>query len=765
MPSSNVAWGIDIGAGSVKALKLERDGDNVKVADCVIIPHKKVLSSPDLDETDAYRVAAGSLMGQTRDAMKNASVVVSVPGHSAFARFAKLPPVEPKNVANLVRFEAVQQIPFPIEQVEWDYQLFSSSDSPDVEVGIFAMTKDRVNERLSLWGDAGLTPDQITLGPVAAYNAMAYDLSFTPDMPGTIILDIGTIATDLIIAEGARLWIRTFPLGGHHFTEAIATTFKLNYAKAERLKREAETSKYKKHIFQAIKPVLSDMVQAVQLSLSYYQDTHPDAKITRLVGIGSTFKIVGLRKLLSQQLKMEVHRLERFKRISVDGAGAADFEASTPSLVTAYGLALQGLGLTPIRANLMPVEVIRNAMWKRKLPWFVAAAGLGIIGGGVTFLRPFLDSSKLSPVGNDPDIQRTMSTGERLKNEWQSVSQANQPKFFAANVLRLFDAKALYDAVLADVESIFAAANRMAAADDAPRPTGFAFEFNALQTDYLPPGSALAASSGGGGPGRPGGGAASGGMPADRDRGWGDEEEAAGATEGDPSADLANAAGPFGAIRVTLTVDSQEPGRQTFFNDSVLSWLRNNTERPGIPFTIVKVPRIEDVVVTQVRIEGGAPHLPPSSGGGMPGGPGSGQGTGMPPPGGGVFDKPSGTGGGGGGGGGLGISGGGLGIGGADTPPPPPPSGRPDDRAPWQRPSGASGEISDLDLMAPLALPPGRLNPDRPLYRYTVTWYLQLKDLSAGVAASPAAPAPAPEGDQSARAPGVPGTPGNINNG
>lgn len=760
MPSSNVAWGIDIGAGSVKALKLERDGDNVKVADCVIIPHKKVLSSPDLDETDAYRVATGSLMGQTRDAMKNTSIVVSVPGHSAFARFAKLPPVDPKNVANLVRFEAVQQIPFPIEQVEWDYQLFASSDSPDVEVGIFAMTKDRVNERLSLWGDAGLTPDQITLGPVAAYNAMAYDLSFTPDMPGTIILDIGTVSTDLIIAEGARLWIRTFPLGGHHFTEAIATTFKLNYAKAERLKREAETSKYKKHIFQAIKPVLSDMVQDVQRSLAYYQDTHPDARISRLIGIGSTFKIVGLRKLLSQQLKMEVHRLERFKRISVDGAGAADFEASTPSLVTAYGLALQGLGLTPIRANLMPVEVIRNAMWKRKLPWFVAAAGLGIIGGGVTFLRPFLDSSKLTPIAGDPDIQRTMSTGERLKNEWQSVSQANQPKFYAANVLRLFDAKSLFDAVLTDVQTIFAAANRMTSSDSATRPSGFAFEFNTLQTDYLPPGTPLAASRGQGGPS----GQRSRGGGAPDDRGWGDDDGSADTP--DPAADTENNAGPFGAIRVTLTVDSQDPGRQTFFNDSVLSWLRNNAVRPEVPFTIVKVPRIEEVAVTQVRTEGGAPTLPPAAGGGMPGAPSSGHGGGMPPPGGGVFDKPSGIGGGGGGGGGgLGISGGGLGIGGGSDVPPPSPAGRPDDRSPsWQRPSGASGEVSDLDLMAPLALPPGRINPDRPLYRYTVTWYLQLKDLSAGVATTPPSPAPA-DGDQSARAPGVPGGPSDINDG
>ena len=71
--------------------------------------------------------------------------MASVPGHMAFARFAKLPPVDPKELPKIVKFEAVQQIPFPIEEVEWDYQVFGQPDSPEVEVGIFAITKDKVH--------------------------------------------------------------------------------------------------------------------------------------------------------------------------------------------------------------------------------------------------------------------------------------------------------------------------------------------------------------------------------------------------------------------------------------------------------------------------------------------------------------------------------------------------------------------------------------------------------------------------------------------
>src|SRR5690606_7082142 len=106
--------------------------DELVVADYEVLPFKKILTTPDLNVDEAVQVGLDQLM--TRYDMKKSTLVVSVPGHMAFARFAKLPPVEPKKIAEIVRFEAVQQIPFPLDQVEWDYQVFQQEDSPEVEV-------------------------------------------------------------------------------------------------------------------------------------------------------------------------------------------------------------------------------------------------------------------------------------------------------------------------------------------------------------------------------------------------------------------------------------------------------------------------------------------------------------------------------------------------------------------------------------------------------------------------------------------------------
>lgn len=446
--ASNECWGIEVGSGAIKALRLAGSGESIEVLDLALIPHKKVLSTPDLDLADAMRVALGTLTSQF-DVSGN--VAVSVPGHAAFARFAKLPPVDPKKVPAIVKFEAAQQIPFPIEDVEWDYQTFVSPDSPDVEVGIFAITRERILQQLSQLQEVGIIPDIVTLSPIAAYNALAYDLGFDEETPGTIMVDVGTQSTDLLISEPGRVWVRTFPIGGHHFTEALVEKFKLSYAKAERLKKEAEQSQHARHVFQAMRPVFADLAQDIQRSIGYYQSLHTDAKLVRLIGLGSTFQIPGLRKYLKQQLQMHVYRLESFKRLSVEGPRAAELAAHAGNFATAYGLALQGLGRASLPANLMPAPVVRETMWRRKVKWFGIAAGISIATGAAMFIRPFLDSQAVAGAPMPVSVTNTIQDVQRAAGEAKEVTNAAPANYDAANLIALAKDRGIYASIVNDV--------------------------------------------------------------------------------------------------------------------------------------------------------------------------------------------------------------------------------------------------------------------------------------------------------------------------
>lgn len=621
MASPNVCWGIEAGAGAIKAVKVAIENERVKLLDFVHVPHAKTLSTPGLDQDDAMRVALGTFTSQTD--LSGARVSVSVPGHSAFARFAKLPPVEPKKVPDIVKFEAVQQIPFPLEEVEWDFQTFQAPDSPDIEVGIFAMTKTKVNQILGTLADVRINPDVVTLSPLAAFNAMAYDLEFTERTPGTIILDIGTTSSDLIIAEAGRVWIRTFGLGGHHFTDALVSHFKLSYQKAERLKEEAEQGPHAKHVFQAMRGVFTDLVQEINRSIGYYTTLHRDASLTRIIGLGSTFMLPGLRKFLKQQLSMDVFRMEEFKRLDIPAERKDEFLAKATNFVTAYGLALQGLGFQTIDANLVPMERVREVMWKRKVPWFGIAAGVGLAASGAMFYRPFTDSAKVKSMRAPQEVSSVISEASKLKAR---ASEANvigglSPDYSALNAIAMAANVPYHEFVARDISDLLADAESKVGqvpvpAGSAPH-TGPAFMLTQVTTDYVPPqdsayeyrvaatkrGNAGGGGGRGGGPGpgrddRPGGGAG------------GFEGSDGGAPAEEKGRDK-------GRIVVQIDVKTTHPDPRRLVTSTLLPWLRANAVRTGVPYEVVA--NAADIFVSVEIVE----PKPAELASGQPGGEGA----------------------------------------------------------------------------------------------------------------------------------------------
>ena len=179
--------------------------------------------------------------------------------------------------------------------------------------------------------------------PIAVYNAAAYD-GMTEDK-GTVVIDMGAEHTDLVIMDQGRLWLRTINIGGNHFTDALAKSFKQPFARAETLKKTAATSKYQKQIYQAMRPIFADLVAEIQRSIGHYNSSHRDSRLEHIVGMGNPFKLPNLQKYLQQELKMDVVRLESYRMANVEKAAA--FSENILSMTAAYGLAVQALGLAP----------------------------------------------------------------------------------------------------------------------------------------------------------------------------------------------------------------------------------------------------------------------------------------------------------------------------------------------------------------------------------------------------------------------------------
>ncbi|MEK7756975.1 MAG: pilus assembly protein PilM, partial [Planctomycetota bacterium] len=330
-------------------------------------------------------------------------------------------------------------IPFDMDEVIWDYQTFQQEGLPDLEVGIFAMKRELIREHLLHFEQAAIEPIGVQSGPLAVYNMAHFDGLVGKDT--TILLDIGAENTDLVVATMDSLWTRTIPIGGNSFSEALVKSFKLSFSKAENLKRTAATSKYARQIFQAMRPVFADLVQELQRSIGFYSTTHRDTKVEKVVGVGNAFLLPGLQKYLQQNLGMTVDRPEVFKNVVPSPiADQPAFREQLLSFAVAYGLALQGLELTKVTSNLLPTEIAKQVVWRKKRPAFAAAAACLVLAGGLIWFRQTSDMRALAAgaEGYPPAVSAAQAPGIIENGPPSSLSDRSraQAVVLAANEMK-----------------------------------------------------------------------------------------------------------------------------------------------------------------------------------------------------------------------------------------------------------------------------------------------------------------------------------------
>lgn len=404
MATNRPVWGIDLGQNALKAIRLRSAGDAVEAVDYAYIEHGKILSSQTDTAARAAMVAETMKKFLEGHNLSKELIVVAVPGQHTLARFTKLPPVDKKKVPEIVKYEAQQQIPFDMEEVIWDYQVFGHS-AEGTEVGIFAMRREVLRDHLRFLSDLNLEPAAVQSAPLALYNALKFDGILGAE--SAVILDIGAQNSDLIICDGESLWTRNIPIGGNHFTEALLKTFKLSFNKAENLKRTAASSKYARQIFQAMRPVFADLVAEVQRSIGFFTGSHRGVKLSRLIAMGNAFQLPGMVKFIQQNLGMDVVRPTSFSKLSASEApNAPDLLKQLGSFGVAYGLALQGLGKAQITSNLLPSDIAKQIVWRKKTPWFYGAAACLAMAAGVIWFRSMADSSAIAAArGGDAPVQ------------------------------------------------------------------------------------------------------------------------------------------------------------------------------------------------------------------------------------------------------------------------------------------------------------------------------------------------------------------------
>src|SRR6059058_3977146 len=188
------------------------------------------------DAHDALHETAGVLHELMREMLiHRADVNYAVPAQSVFARFVKLPALDAEKIDKIVSFEAQQNVPFPLDEVVWDYQLVGGGLGEQIQVVLVAIKVDLLDQINEAVEGTGLQTSIVDIAPMALYNAFRYSYPEVGDC--SLVLDIGARTTNILFIESGRIFLRSIPLGGSAITAAIAKEFSESFAAAETRKK------------------------------------------------------------------------------------------------------------------------------------------------------------------------------------------------------------------------------------------------------------------------------------------------------------------------------------------------------------------------------------------------------------------------------------------------------------------------------------------------------------------------------------------------
>ena len=382
----NTVWSIDLGKSSLKAVRLRRSQGNVEIVavDKVDYP----LGDGSEDTAALAREALGVFLA--RNSVKD-PLVVAHPGQGTFSRFIKMPAFDQKKTDEMVGYEASQQIPFPLDEVIWDYHVVDREYLPgeEREVALFAIRREAVEDFLLEFTNNDLPVESVSIGYIGVLNYAVHDLAL--DEP-SIILDIGASHTDLILMDGDRFWIRAVPHSGNEISKAIQERFNLGFAEAEKLKLATAREPQKAvKIFQAIiQPKLKELVGEVHRSIGFYRSQHGEVNFSKLYLLGNGSKIIGIKRFLQESLNMPVEKVQSISHYRVSReANLKLLQNNLPAFSTALGSAMHILGSAACGVDLVPAEdKIAKVVKRKQKHVFIAAA--------IVLLSMFIASSFMS---------------------------------------------------------------------------------------------------------------------------------------------------------------------------------------------------------------------------------------------------------------------------------------------------------------------------------------------------------------------------------
>jgi type IV pilus assembly protein PilM len=403
---------------------------------------------PSSEEMRAAQIVAAlrEMMGDLR--IRGGNVIYTVAEEMVFSRFVKLPAIDEEKIERIIFFEAQQNVPFPIDEVVWDYQIVGGGVDEQIQVVLAAVKADWLEKINRAVEETGLRPSIVDLATTALYNAFRFNYS---ELSGcSLLIDIGARTTNLLFIEPGRIFTRSVPIGGSSVTAAIAREFNEPFAAAEFRKKldgslnpsdasagppDADVARVTKIVRNTMTRLHAEVMRSVSHYCTQQQGNFPE----RAYLSGGGASTAHIQKFFQEKLRQPVQFFNPLRNVAIeDSADAEEILRSAHLLAEPVGLALRVATECPIQLNLRPVSVVRRQELERRRPYFVLAAAcfvLGLLAWGVYFWRAAqIEERATARLQEKVDAMRRIETQmSQVRKETAALDAQSAPLVAAIN--------------------------------------------------------------------------------------------------------------------------------------------------------------------------------------------------------------------------------------------------------------------------------------------------------------------------------------------
>jgi len=419
---------IDFGAGTLKMAEFEiNDAGNLVLRQFGTRP----LGLEGSQETARERVVTKGLQELVSERGFSARTAsVCAPGFHVFSKFVKLPPVDSAKVSQIIQYEAQQNVPFPLAEVVWDYQILGTAAGGEMEVLLVAIKTDIVEGLFRVAESKGVRLQHVDVSPAALANAFRFNYS---DQDGcTMLLDIGAKTSTVLFFEKGKIYARSISIGANSITQDFGTESKIRFNEAEAFKlqhglvslggayEEPEDPK-QAAIAKVARQVMTRLHIQVNQTIQFYRGQQGGGAPQRLVLSGGASIMPYTAQFFNEKLNVPVEYFNPLRNVQIGPAVNVDeLSGVAHGLGELVGLALRNLAQCPIELNLLPKSSLKRQQFDQKKPYLLAS--LFSLVGVVAALGFFARS-----VGNDKEsaLNQISEKVEPLQSKEQQLNSAN----------------------------------------------------------------------------------------------------------------------------------------------------------------------------------------------------------------------------------------------------------------------------------------------------------------------------------------------------